>query len=39
VEYAGALKYWTGPVFGAFRTRHRFVDMTAAEEKPALNEE
>ncbi|MBE0541642.1 MAG: PmoA family protein [Verrucomicrobia bacterium] len=39
VEYAGSLTYWTGPVFGAFRTRHRFVDMTATEEKPALNEE
>ncbi|MCW5550666.1 MAG: PmoA family protein [Verrucomicrobiae bacterium] len=39
VEYAGSLTYWTGPVFGAFRTRHRFVDMTATEEKTALTEE
>lgn len=39
VEYAGSLTYWTGPVFGAFRTRHRFVDMTASEETTALNEE
>src|SRR5438093_7246162 len=39
VEFAGLGENWSGPVYGGFRSRHRYVDLTAGEPKTALNED
>jgi len=38
VEFVAVDKTWSGLVHGGFQSRHRFVDLTAAEPKVALNE-
>ena len=38
VEFVALGQTWSGPVHGGFQSRHRFVDLTAAEPKAALNE-
>jgi hypothetical protein len=38
VEFVSLGETWSGPVFGGFQTRHRFIDLTAPQSKPALHE-
>ena len=38
VEFAALVDTWSGPVFGGFQARHRFVDLTAPQPTTALNE-
>ncbi len=38
IEFVALDAHWSGPVHAGFRSRHRFVDLTAAEPKAALNE-
>ncbi len=38
VEFAGLEAFWSGPVQGGFRARHRYVDLTAPQPTTALNE-
>ena len=38
VEFVAFGETWSGPVHGGFQSRHRFVDLTAAEPKVALQE-
>jgi hypothetical protein len=38
VEFVGLGETWNGPVHGGFQSRHRFVDLTAAEPRVALQE-
>lgn len=39
VRFAKLLTTWSGPVHGGFRALHRFVDHTAPQPRPALNED
>lgn len=40
VEFVAFGDTWSGPVFGGFSAKHRFVDLSAKPDpKPALNEE
>lgn len=38
VEFVALDEQWQGPVHGGFRSRHRFVDLTAPSPVTALNE-
>ena len=38
VEFVAVDHYWSGPVFGGLRSRHRFVDLTAPDPVVVLNE-
>lgn len=38
VEFESVEAHVSGPVFASVRARHRFIDMLAQPEKPALNE-
>ena len=38
VEFKAIDDYWSGPVHGGFRARHRFVDLSADEPVVALHE-
>lgn len=38
VEFVALEAFWSGPVHGGFRARHRFIDLTAPEPKTALHE-
>ena len=38
VEFVVLDRFWSGPVHGGFRARHRFTDLTAPEPKAVLNE-
>jgi len=39
VEFVALDAFWSGPVHGGFRAKHRFVDLTASEPKTALFED
>ena len=38
VEFVAMDNYWSGPVFGGVRSRHRYVDLTLASPVVVLNE-
>jgi hypothetical protein len=39
VEFVDLQKFWSGLVYGGFDAVHRYVDLTASEPKPVLDEQ